>query len=260
MLDFNHASRRPIEDPRADPISDRINQLIDGAILSKEADKPSRQYVGASSIGRPCEREIQLGYIHANGLGIQDDPEPFPAKLLRTFAAGHVFEDMLVDLMSAAGFDMKVKKADGGQFGFSVLAGRLKGHVDGIIHGGPLPLEYPCIWEAKSLNNKSWKDTVAKGVAGSKPVYAAQIAINQTYLELGSPAVFTAINKDTSEIHHELVPFDAKLAQDMSDRAVRIIKTTETGRLLPRSFSSPDHFQCRFCRWSETCWNKLPDS
>ena len=36
-----------------------------------------------------------------------------------------------------------------------------------------------------------------------------------------APAVFTAINKDTAEMHPELVPFDADLAQRMSDRAVR---------------------------------------
>ena len=61
----------------------------------------------------------------------------------------------------------------------------------------------------------------------AKPVYAAQIALYQAYMEASvpgisaAPAVFTAINKDTAEMHPELVPFDADLAQRMSDRAVR---------------------------------------
>ena len=43
----------------------------------------------------------------------------------------------------------------------------------------------------------------------SKPIYAAQVAIYQAYLELHDyPAIFTAINVDTMEIYTELVPFD----------------------------------------------------
>jgi hypothetical protein len=48
----------------------------------------------------------------------------------------------------------------------------------------------------------------------SKPVYAAQLAVYQAYMESSvaglsaNPALFTAINKDTAELHHELVPFD----------------------------------------------------
>jgi hypothetical protein len=51
--------------------------------------------------------------------------------------------------------------------------------------------------------------------------------------------VFTAINKDTAELHHELVPFDADLAQRMSDRGVRILQATDAGELLPRIAASP---------------------
>ena len=46
-----------------------------------------------------------------------------------------------------------------------------------------------------------------------------------------NPALFTAINKDTAELHHELVPFNAELAQRMSDRAVRILRATDAGEL-----------------------------
>lgn len=49
-----------------------------------------------------------------------------------------------------------------------------------------------------------------------------------------NPALFTAINKDTAELHHELVPFNASLAQRMSDRAVKVITASEAGELLPR--------------------------
>jgi hypothetical protein len=69
-----------------------------------------------------------------------------------------------------------------------------------------------------------------------------------------NPALFTAINKDTQELWFELVPFDPALAQRMSDRAVKIIMATEAGELLPRSFTDPSHYECKYCSWQNRCW------
>ena len=58
------------------------------------------------------------------------------------------------------------------------------------------------------MNAKNWRACVKDGVSVSKPVYAAQIAIYQAYMELSvpeisaAPALFTAIDKDTAELHH----------------------------------------------------------
>lgn len=110
------------------------------------------------------------------------------------------------------------------------------------------------------MNAKSWKQTVEKGVRVAKPVYAVQIALYQAYMEENiwsisrNPALFTAINKDTSEIYHELVPFDAALAQEASDRGVNILRATEARETLPRISNGPEHFECRFCDWKEQCW------
>jgi len=110
------------------------------------------------------------------------------------------------------------------------------------------------------MNAKNWRACVKDGVTKSKPVYAAQVAVYQAYMEASvpgvsaAPAVFTAINKDTAELHHELVPFDSDLAQRMSDRGVRILQATDAGELLPRVATTPDFFECRFCPWSDRCW------
>ena len=93
------------------------------------------------------------------------------------------------------------------------MGGKIKGHIDGVITSAPneLNLKFPMLWECKSLNNKSWNDTVKKGLVISKPIYAAQVAIYQAYMEsqiegiCKNPALFTAINKDTAEIHFELI-------------------------------------------------------
>ena len=128
----------------------------------------------------------------------------------------------------------------------------------------PLGIGVPALWECKTMNAKNWRACVKDGVAVAKPVYAAQIALYQAYMEgtipgiSAHPALFTAINKDTAELHHELVPFDAGLAQRMSDRGVRILQATDAGELLPRIATNRDFFECRFCPWAARCWG-LPE-
>jgi len=56
------------------------------------------------------------------------------------------------------------------------------------------------------------------------------------------------------EIYTEAVPFDAALAQRMSDRAVKVITATEAAELLPRGLNDPTHFECRMCAWQDRCW------
>ena len=248
MLDFN---KRP-------SMAERINAAIDAALEAERAATPSRDYLGASRLGHPCERALQFEFAGAP----KDEGQDFSGRSLRIFAIGHELEDLAIRWLRAAGLDLVSQKRDGGQFGFSVAGGRIRGHVDGIVAGAPaaLGLRTPALWECKTMNAKNWRETVAKGVTVAKPVYAAQIALYQAYMEATvpgisvNPALFTAINKDTAELHHELVPFDADLAQRMSDRGVRILRATDAGELLPRIAANRDFFECRFCPWAERCW------
>lgn len=241
MLDFNSAAT----------FSARFEALIDSGLQAREQQQKRRSYLGASRLGVSCERQLQYEYAQAR----VDPGREFSGRILRIFERGHRTEDALVGWLRAAGFMLKTEGKDGQQFGFSVADGKLQGHCDGVFVGGPEGFAYPALWEAKALGNKSWTELAKKGLAVSKPVYAAQVAIYQTYLGLyDNPAIFTAVNADSMEIYTELVPFDAALAQKMSDRAVRVITATEAGELLPRSFAQADHFECRFCSYAERCW------
>ena len=70
-----------------------------------------------------------------------------------------------------------------------------------------------------------------------------------------TPALFTAVNKDTCELWHEAVLFDGALAQRVSDRAVQILAACDAGETLPRHTADPEHFECGFCAWKERCWS-----
>ncbi|GLS79422.1 hypothetical protein [Paracoccus marinus] len=252
MLDFN---------PRPS-MAERINALVDAALIAEREATPPRTYLGASRLGHACERALQFEFAGAP----KDEGQDFSGRSLRIFAIGHELEDLAIRWLRAAGLNLYTRKGnrpDGDQFGFSVAGGRIRGHVDGIVAAAPaaLGLRTPALWECKTMNAKNWRACVKDGVTVSKPVYAAQIAIYQAYMEPSvpgisvAPALFTAINKDTAELHHKLVPFDAALAQRMSDRAVRILQATDAGELLPRIAASRDFFECRFCTHAERCWS-----
>ena len=79
-------------------------------------------------------------------------------------------------------------------------------------------------------------------------------------------ALLTALNRDTMELHSELVPFDARLAQEMSDRAVAVVRASEAGDWLPRAAAEPTAVVCRGgmtagkwhppCAWAARCWGE----
>ena len=251
MLDYNHTPS----------FADRVNATVDAAITAQNATRTPRDYLGGSRLGHACERALQFEFTGTP----KDAGQDFSGQLLRIFAIGHVLEDLAVVWLRQAGFDLYTRKGnrpEGGQVGFSVAGGRIRGHVDGIIAAGPegFGLAVPALWECKTMNAKNWRACVKDGVAKSKLVYAAQIAVYQAYMEpsvpgiAAAPALFTAINKDTAELHHEQIAFDAALAQRMSDRGVRILQATDAGELLPRVSQNRDFFECRFCPWAERCW------
>ena len=245
MMDFNSSSS----------LSGQITALVDLGMQRLRSEEMPRDYLGASRLGVSCARALQYEFAKAP----VDPGRDADGRLLRIFRRGHVIEDCMVDWLRAAGFDLRTRKANGDQFGFSAAGGRLQGHIDGVIVGGPEGFTYPALWENKCLGSKSWRDLEKSGLAVAKPVYAAQVAIYQAYLELHEqPAIFTAVNADTMEIYTELVPFDAALAQRMSDRALTVISATEAGELLPRAFHDPTHFECRMCAWQDRCWRNTP--
>ncbi|MBK1618547.1 hypothetical protein CKO42_08860 [Lamprobacter modestohalophilus] len=78
--------------------------------------------------------------------------------------------------LRAAGFVLETEAHDGQQFGFSVLDGRLQGHVDGVLRAGPDWLSYPALWESKCLGAGPWRQLAksGSGLAAARPTYAAR--------------------------------------------------------------------------------------
>jgi hypothetical protein len=235
MPDFNR------EILAAKPVNKRINQLIEA---SAPPTPNERQYLGASSVGNPCLRRIQLDWFC--------DPE-LPIRTQDIFQRGHWAEELTRKRMKQAGFEF----GSSNLLGFESAGGYFRGHGDGVLVGGPeIPeLVYPALFEHKAVKAKSWRAIERDGLIGLHHVYACQIAIYQAYLGFLNPVLFCVFNADTCERLWFLVPYDPVLAQETSDRAVMVIEASKAGELLPRFTDDPEHWMCKACSHRERCWS-----
>jgi len=252
MLDLNHGSAlvygRTHRPP--DNASDRINIHIDSALVARNRRQTPRDYLGGSRVGEACARKLVYEVGHAP----KDPDKDFDGGILRIFDAGHQFEDLSIRWLKEAGFELRDRGRDGEQIGFSVAGGRLRGHADGVIVAGPnVGIPWPALFEHKALGAKSWNDLVRHGLRRSKPIYFAQVQLYMAYLHL-DVALLTALNRDSLALHHEVVPFDAREAQRLSDRAVDILRAADAGELPPRIAANADFYLCRFCPYATRCW------
>jgi hypothetical protein len=224
----------------AKPLNQRLNELIEAA---EPPRLNTRKYLGASDIGSECWRKIQFNWFC--------NPQ-FPARTHDIFARGHFFEELSRQHLIKAGFKFASKVS----LKFEAVGGLFRGHADGLLVAGPqlFDLIFPAIWEHKALGAKGWRAIERDGLTGLYRVYAAQVAIYQAYLDVTNPALFTVVNADTCERLNFIVPFDPVLAQEFSDRAVRVIEATKAGELLPRVTENPEDWRCKMCQWRERCW------
>jgi len=237
MLNLNRATLS------LEPVNRAINDAIERSVAAT-AELP-RPYLGASIVGHDCARRIQYEWWVRPTLA---------ARIREIFNRGHYFEQRARQHLAAIGF----KFAPPEVLSFTAVGGALRGHADGIIiHGPDLPnlyLIFHLLWECKAINSKGWRALERDGLEKAYPQYAAQVSVYQAYLDKCNPALFCAVNADTCEFLHFLVPFNAARAQYWSDRAVMIIEATRTGELLLRAYDDPEDWRCRMCPFRQKCW------
>lgn len=255
-----------------------INKAIDTALERENALQVPRGYLGGSRIGAPCARQVAYEYFDARDTvahvaalgGIGDEGAAadvekfllrrgttFKGKTLRRFRMGHLHEDETAAWLRKAGFELHTHRPDGGQYGFHIAKGadgkaRIAGHLDGCIVAGPVVLPYPLLWEHKVMKSSKWRDFQTKGLRVANPTYYGQVQIYMAYMDLGA-CLFTALNTDTSELHFELVMFDAGEAQRLSDLGANIVEA-RVPEELPRVAKDRTNFNCKWCSFVEQCW------
>ena len=245
-------------------------------MIEVERQKP-RAYLGGSRVGLDCHRQLAYEYeksmrdaaawdnhmaaleASVEPFGIRT-PHTFPGRILRRFRLGHWNEDEAAQLLRLAGFILHTERASGAQFGWGTAPDpetgedRMKGHVDGIVEAGPVPLPYPLLWEHKVMKHSKWAETDRQGVKKVYPVYWFQMQTYMAYMDF-THTLFTAYDSDTSELLVELVPFNQADAQWATDRAVRVLQA-KSPEELPRVSNDPSFYLCKWCPFSERCWDE----
>ena len=221
------------------------------AIEAREAARPRRSYLGASSIGNPCARQLWYQY---NGY----PAPPFEAETLFNFEDGHRTEDLTAKrLRLVDGIELWTHDENGEQFGFSIFEGKFAGHCDGVIRGLIQAPKTPHVWECKASNNKKYAEfQAAKAKFGEKlalknwnEVYFVQAQLYMHFLKIDRHYLTVALagGRDYDSCRTEYEPEKAEWA---IDRAAKIINAKKPP---PKINEKPDFYICRWCNYREEC-------
>lgn len=216
---------------------------ISGIITKTIADSPpdeKRRYIGASSIGNKCSRAIWYGYMGA------ESTQP-PPSLKTTFDIGKRLEGMLLDYMEQAGLNI-VRANAHNKFLFvqDKDVPLFQGHYDSLLL---IPNEAPMIVEIKTANTASFSKFKTHGLKEWNETYYAQL---QAYLGMSGykRGVLLAIDKNTSELHHEWLDYDDIYYHELKMKALAISTSEEPPEKINRN---PIFYFCNNCKYRRTC-------
>lgn len=217
-----------------------------GDAFEPEQEKHPRKHLGASLIGRECDRYLWLSWRWAFW-------KKFPAQMIRLFNRGHLEEARWIALIRAAGFHT-VHLENGKQIRISGCGGHYGGSLDGMIYGCP---EVPDTWgllEFKTFNLKTFTKLEKVGVQNSKHEHYVQC--QQYMAKRGlSYTLYGAVCKDNDKIHLEILRSDRINAGLYEARALKVV----TAMTAPtRCSASPLYEACKWCDAFEVCHNGAP--
>ena len=214
---------------------------IDDAVVASKSSEGNRWHLGASIIGRECERQLWYTFRWAKR-------PTFSGRIYRLFDRGHREEDSLSYYLRQAGVVIHTVDKDGKQKTVSALGGHFGGSLDGAMKNVPGHEEEWMVTEYKTHGNKSFTKLVKERVRGAKPEHYAQMQIymNMTGLK---KAGYLSVNKDNDELYFEVVEYNEPFAEQLFDKAERIIHADSP----PERIAGPDFYVCRWCDFRGIC-------
>ena len=202
-----------------------------------------RRHLGASLIGRECARELWYSFHWATS-------KRHDGRMVRLFNRGHLEEGRFVALLQLIGCEVWQHTQDGKQFRISGHRGHFGGSLDAVVKALPdLPAGVPALAEFKTHGEKSFLKLTANGVLQAKPEHFIQMQCYMGYYSL-SYGLYLAVNKNTDELHGEIIQFDATVADRYAARAGMVIDSRTPP---PKINTSPGWFACKFCDHRPVC-------
>lgn len=267
MRKKNTAQPGDFSPPPDSRIGEKITKALDDALVTFRAEEYKKgrgsgesdvalHRIGSGYIGMECGRALAYKYHKAE----KEEREGPVSKgeLQRHAESGFWTEQKTAEWLELAGFDIRtVNPETGSQYGYksawddNQLKYRIAGEIDGVLCGGPVELPYPVLWESKKGTAKKFAK-FEKGVKKADPEYYGQLQTNMLEMEVHY-TLFSMLNLDTMKYYWELIPFDAKEAQRLQDRAANVLQTKEPEEM-PRITTDKNDFRCKFCDYAKRCW------
>ena len=213
------------------------------AAYEADAYQGFRPHLGASLIGKPCDRALWYDFRWTTVV-------QHPGRLLRLFETGQQEEARFVRNLRRTGATvLEVDPDTGRQWRVTAHGGHFGGSLDAVALN---LLEAPKTWhvlEFKTHAAKSFVELVAKGVLLAKEQHYAQM---QIYLRLTgmTRAMYLAVNKNNDDLYVERIELDAEYADRLLAKAGRIIFAA---RPLERVSDDRSWYQCRLCDHADLC-------
>jgi len=214
---------------------------IADAYRKDDAADNFRSHLGASQIGKECDRALWLGWRWSY-------VRSFQPRILRLFNRGHQEEARFLAMLDMIDVQFH-QPEDGSQERISDHGGHFGSALDGVLWGVP---DAPGEWilgEFKTHNTKSFCDLVVKGVQVSKPEHYAQM---QTCMARRGifKTLYLAVNKNDDDIFGQIVRYDQPAAQSKLVRARDIIVARDAPKRLSED---PSNFKCGVCDAKQRC-------
>lgn len=211
----------------------------------RENDSSFRTHLGASLIGKVCDRELWYSFHWVK--------QPiFDARILRLFNRGHLEEARFLAMLKAAGIQVWAEE-NGKQFRVNEHNGHFGGSLDGIGLGFPEFPKTPMLLEFKTHGHKSFNKLMREGMQVAKWQHYVQMQMYMFKQGL-LKGMYMAVCKDTDDLYAEIIRADSDLAIKYFDRAYNIIYS----KMPPEKLSNcPTRFECKYCDYKKICTGKL---
>jgi hypothetical protein len=226
--------------------------MIDIDEWCKQAfDDGPRSHLGASIIGRPCDRDIWYTWRWFKR-------ENFGARMLRLFQDGHWYEERFIEMLRGIGLTVEQVADDGSQQRIVFCGGH--GHGGGSCDGtATLPKRYgemvakygPFLLEFKTINTGGFRSF--HDVKESKPEHWGQMC---TYgVKMGIRyALYFIVNKNDADMYIEVVELDWNHGNMLIQKGEWIIFSPVPP---PRLSDNPSDYRCKMCHYHGVCHLKV---
>lgn len=215
------------------PKRDNLQAIFEGA---KITNKRPRSYLGYSGMAHACQRYLKysLHWCYTSS----HDP-----RVERIFRRGDYEEEVLAKDFERVGIDLfdDQLEVEGGH-------GYAKGHIDGKVFGVPGYETEIMLFEAKTMNDKRFKEYMLKGLQLTNPVYYGQI---MSYMgKLGLKRTFYVVaNKNDEQRSYKIIDFDEDEYKRLEDVANTIPLMDE----LPDKIGGKTWHTCKYCDAKQVC-------